>query len=453
MVLKRVTNRQALRSAVTGPGGRKRPLPRGEILAIGSELILAGHPETNSIFLAHALAECGVEVRFKSVVGDVESDISSALIQAARRADIIVTTGGLGSTVDDCTRQAVAQVTGRPLRRRAQAFNALKARCALQGRPLTRAQLGQACIPTGATILKNPIGSAPGFLLEWRRCLLIVLPGVQQEAQEMFGESVAPTLLSRGGTRQRAERRILQAFGLLESEVDDRLRSLVQQTDTVQFGIFASPLGVTISLTAWTASPEMTGHGATSEKNVLDPVVQHVRERLGDHVYAEGQDGMEHVVGRLLAAKALTLAVAESCTGGLIGHRLTQVAGSSGYLDRCMVCYSNQAKTELLGVPPKLLQRHGAVSPEVAAAMAQGVRERSGVGIGLSVTGIAGPGGGGPHKPVGLVYVGLASHQQTLTREFRLHGDRARIKLRASQAALDVLRRWLLEYEVASPCQ
>ncbi len=425
-----------------------------EILAVGSELLIGRQAETNSLFLTDQLASLGVEVRFKSVVGDDEADIADAIRTAARRADVVVMTGGLGPTVDDVTREAVARITGCPLRRRARALESIKQRLATWGRMLTPMQVRQALIPAGAEVLSNPVGSAPGFCLEWKGTFLVALPGVPAEAQAMAAAEVLPRLRKRiaRGCGQKPPgpigRRVLHTFGLSESEVDLRLKGVVPEGSGLRLGLQVSPLGVEVSLTA---SPPGTGakRRQTSypgrDVDVLAPVFHEIRQRLGEFVFAEGEDTMEAVVGRLLADKQLTLAVAESCTGGLIGHRLTQVPGASTYLDRVVVSYSNRSKAELLGVPTELITEHGAVSEMVAAAMAKGVRERSGTAVGLSVTGIAGPGGGTATKPVGLIYTGLAwGGEACLTREFRFHGDRAAIKLRSSQAALDLLRRWLL---------
>lgn len=410
---------------------------RAEIIAIGSELLLGGRLDTNSLFLTDELAALGIEVRWKTVVGDDEADIATAIRVAAQRADLVVMTGGLGPTGDDLTREAVARVTNRPLRRHADAVKGMTQRLAAWGRTPTAAQMKQAFIPSGAAVLANPVGSAPGFCLSWKTCQLIALPGVPSEAKAMFTREatrfVAEPIQARAQTR--IDRRVLHTFGMLEAELDARLRPLVAPLRGVRFGLLASPLGVTVSLTAC---------GGASDIAALDQATQAVRHDLGGLVYAEGAATMEEVVGSALATRKMTIAVAESCTGGLIGHRLTQVPGSSAYLDRVLVCYSNEAKMELLDVPKAVLARHGAVSPEVAAAMARGVRERSKADVGLSVTGIAGPGGNTAQKPVGLVYVGFdAKGTGVLTKEFRFHGPRDVIKLRASQAALNLLRHWL----------
>ena len=417
-----------------------------ETIAIGSELLIGGRSDSNSLFLADELGKLGIAVRFKSVVGDEQQDIVMAIRTALKRSHVVVMTGGLGPTVDDRTREAVAQATGHRLSRRKEALEGMTARLAQWGRTASTAQLRQAMIPSGATVLKNPVGSAPGFSLTWKKALIISLPGVPEEMKEMMQQEGLPLLraaLESSGRSSQSPivRQVFHTFGLAEAEVDAKLKGLIPKRALVDLGLLASPMGVLVSLTT-------KGNQSVPEKNcdVLQKLAKDVRSRLSDWLFAEGQDTMEEVVGRELTKRGFMLAVAESCTGGLIGHRLTQVAGSSAYVDRGAVCYSNRAKAEMLGVPLELIARHGAVSKEVAAAMACGIRERANVSVGLSVTGIAGPGGGTETKPVGLVYVGLDDGTgRPIAREFRFHGDRNVIKQRSSQAALDLLRRWLLD--------
>ncbi len=351
-------------------------------------------------------------------------------------------TGGLGPTVDDCTREAVAAATGRRLSRRKDALDGLTARLAEWGRKPNKGQLRQAMIPSGAMVLPNPVGSAPGFVLSWKGARVISLPGVPREMEAMMQESVIPLLADQLQQLKHARpkpitRLVFHTWGLPEAEVDAKLEGLLPKRAPIDLGLLASPTGVLVSLTT------KSHHDAAGDA-ALASLAEGIRARLRDWLFAEGSDQMEAVVGRLLTKQGLTVAVAESCTGGLIGHRLTQVPGSSAYVDRGAICYSNRAKTEMLGVPAELIAKHGAVSKEVAAAMAKGIRERAGVSVGLSVTGIAGPGGATEAKPVGLVYVGLdGGPGDAVTKEFRFHGDRSVIKQRSSQAALDLLRRWL----------
>ena len=423
---------------------------RGEIIAIGSELLIGGRRETNSAVLIDALSSAGIDVRFKTVVGDEKADIVSAVRVACRRAQVVVTTGGLGPTVDDRTREGVAEAVGRPLRKQARAVEEVRRRLAEWKRAPAREQLRQAMIPMGAEILTNPIGSAPGFSLRSRGRVVFCLPGVPAELGRMIESEVLPRLSRLTElARQRAAvaRTVLHTFDMTELEVQRRLRGLLPQGSGIRLGLLASPLGVTISLTSSKGVVPQVGPSGSQGSRTLSKVRQAVRRRLGLHVYGEGADSMEEVIGDMLSVRALTLAVAESCTGGLICHRLTDVPGSSRYFERGVICYSNQAKQELLGVGATIVRRYGAVSAQVAAAMARGVCARSRASIGLSVTGIAGPGGGSPQKPVGLVYIGLASEIKpgaVLTKAYRFHGDRHMIKLRSSQAALDFLRLYLI---------
>ena len=417
-----------------------------EIIAIGAELLMGGRSDSNSLFLADELGKLGIAVRFKSIVGDERQDIVTAIHTAVKRARVIVTTGGLGPTVDDCTREAMAYATGHRLGRRKEALEGMTARLSQWGRTASTAQLRQAMIPSGATVLKNPVGSAPGFCLTWKKALLISLPGVPREMEEMMRQEVVPLLHAASTSSGRLPgtpivRQVFHTFGLAESDVDAKLKGLIPKGAPVDLGLLASPMGVLVSLTT-------RGSRSATEKtrDLLQKLANDVRSRLSNCLFAEGRDTMEEVVGRELTTRGLMLAVAESCTGGLIGHRLTQVAGSSAYVDRGAICYSNRSKTEMLGVPAELIAQNGAVSKEVAAAMARGIRERANVSVGLSVTGIAGPGGGTETKPVGLVYIGLDDGTgRPITQEFRFHGDRNLIKQRTSQAALDLLRRWLLD--------
>ena len=415
-----------------------------ETIAIGSELLVGGRSDSNSLFITEALGRLGIEVRFKSIVGDDLADMVQVLKTAVSRAGVVIMTGGLGPTVDDCTREAVAKATGRRLARRKAALDGMTARLAQWGRTPNAGQLRQAMIPAGATVVANPVGSAPGFLLEWKGATVVSLPGVPREMEAMMTESVIPFLNDQFAQSSRLRprpifRQVFHTWGLPESDVDTKLKGLIPNGAPIDLGLLASPMGVLVSLTT------KSGGTRPVSDEMLASLAQEVRTRLKDSLFAEGRETMEEVVGRLLDGQKLTVAVAESCTGGLIGHRLTQVPGSSAYVDRGAICYSNRSKSEMLGVPAELIAKHGAVSPEVAAAMARGIRERAGVSVGLSVTGIAGPGGATGTKPVGLVYVGLdGGAGGAVTKEFRFHGDRSVIKQRSSQAALDLLRRWIL---------
>lgn len=420
-------------------------MTKAEIIAVGSELLLGGRVDTNSLYLSELLAGHGIEVRFKSVVGDDVNDIGVAVTNATRRAKLVLITGGLGPTVDDVTREAVARVTGNPLRLRPRAFESIKMRLQSAGRTVSDNQRRQAFLPARAVLLRNPAGTAPGFALQWKQSWIVCLPGVSHEVRGTCSESLLPMLQQEKLLSLAIETRTIHTFGLLEGEIDRRLKGIIPAANLFRLGLLASPLGVAVSLTR-TENIQGTQEGKRSVTKVeasLNSLVGAVIAELGQYVFSGNGQTMEEVVGQFLRERGWTIALAESCTGGLIAHRLTQVAGSSAYMDRGVVCYSNRAKIELLGVSESLLKKYGAVSAPVAKAMARGIRTRSSTDVGLSVTGIAGPGGGTADKPVGLVYVGLATSKESRTKEFRFHGERETIKLRSSQAALDVLRRRL----------
>lgn len=430
-------------------------MSKAEIIAVGSELLLGGKTETNSVFLAGLLAEQGIQVRWKTVVGDSLDDVGDAVARASARSTIVVVTGGLGPTVDDVTREAVARVTRKPLRLCPQAWRGIKTRMKSAGRAVFENQRRQAFLPEGAQLLRNSVGTAPGFFLKWKRAGVFCLPGVSHEARTTFSESVLPILRRERWLGVPAEIRTLHTFGLAEGEIDRRIGGIISPDDPIRLGLLASALGVSVSLT-WFPQKEPRKRATFDDaaarshasRDDLGKKVETIVSVLGDHVFATNGIGMEEVVGQSLQAQGLTIALAESCTGGLIGHRLTEVAGSSAYVDRGVTCYSNQSKIEFVGVPSSVLKQYGAVSGPVAKAMAEGIRSGSGADVGLSVTGIAGPGGGTRSKPVGLVYVGLSVPRQSVTKAFRFYGDRKTVKLRASQAALDVLRRWLFNLPV-----
>ena len=357
-----------------------------EIIAVGSELLIGGRVDTNSLFLSEMLAEQGIEVRFKSVVGDDVADIGAAVTNAARRAKVVLMTGGLGPTVDDVTREAVARITGMPLRLRPQALKSIKTRLQSAGRTVSESQRRQAFLPAGAILLRNPAGIAPGFAVKWKRCRIFCLPGVSHEVRRTWTESLLPLLRREGLSSPAIETRTIYTFGLLEGEVENRIKEVIPPAGLFRLGLLASPLGVSVSLTRpGQRKGRKAGKGSQSHAS-LESLLDSVIARLGQHVFSIDGRTMEEVVGQRLLSQGLTLASAESCTGGLIAHRLTQVPGSSAYVDRGVVCYDNRAKIELLGVSESLLKRHGAVSAPVAKAMAQGIRTRSKVDVGLSVT-------------------------------------------------------------------
>jgi nicotinamide-nucleotide amidase len=409
---------------------------RAEIIATGSELLSGGVPETNSIFLSEGLLLVGLETAFKTVVGDDEKDMEEALRRAMDRADAVIVTGGIGPTDDDITRKVIAKIVKRRLVLNEDAFKAIHARLSGRGREYVSTNDRQALIPAGARLLQNPVGIAPGFFLDEENTFIAVLPGVPKEMTAMFLEGLRPVLEERFGGKIFIRRRILHTCGVSESAVNQAIQDIMKR-GTPAVGLTVKETGVDIRIIA-------SETGAERAQSLVDSTEAVIRERLGDAVYSVDGQPMEEVVGALLKQRRLKLSVAESCTGGLIGARITNIAGSSEYFERAAVTYSNPAKTEMLGVPKALLERYGAVSSEVAAAMARGIRQAAKTDLGLSVTGIAGPDGGTEQKPVGLVYTALASAQGVKTNEHRFLGNREQVRMKASQMALDMVRRHLI---------
>jgi nicotinamide-nucleotide amidase len=411
---------------------------RAEIIAVGSELLTPYRLDTNSLFLTSELNQLGIRVVHKSVVGDSPDEMRSSFQHAMDRAEVIVSSGGLGPTDDDRTRQTVAELLGRKqhideavLRHIKERFQRFR-----PGRVMPEINERQALVPEGATVLPNPSGTAPGLWLESNGHLVILLPGVPSELRGLFETQVKPRL-ARLGEKLRLYTRELRITGLPESEVETRVSPLYALYPDVETTILASPPGIQLHPSVWSDDP------AKAEK-LLDEIAGRMALALGESVYSMHGESLEEVVGRVLTENRATIAVAESCTGGLLAERLTNVPGSSVYFLGGVVCYSNELKSQLVHVPPAIIESKGAVSPEVALALADGVRKLTGARLGIGVTGVAGPGGGSPEKPVGLVYIGLADERGPRQKEFRFLGDRDRIRLFASQAALDMARRYFL---------
>ncbi len=419
---------------------------QADILAVGSELLHGGRVESNSLFLAEQLAHCGLEVRQKICVGDYKKDIQDALRNSIKNVDVLVVTGGLGSTLDDCTREAIASMCGRRLIRRKVAYEDLQARYAWLGRQVTPLIAQQALLPVGSLLMRNPIGTAAGFCLRAKGAIIFALPGVSREARMMMESQVGPVLKKTWKHVPQLLSHSFNTFGLSEIEVQ-RLMEPVLDTrffgHPVQFGLLASPLGVKVTVNCWLPSQSQVRRAKKQASQNWEKFLDHVRGCVASQVFSEGDQTMEQVVGGQLTQRAWTIGLAESCTGGLTTHRLTQVPGSSRYVDRAVVTYSNQAKQEMLHVPESILKKYGAVSHHVAKAMAIGIRQQSSVDLGLAITGIAGPGGGSKKKPVGLVYLALDGPLGNQVQRCRFWGNRSEVQLRASQAALNLVRRYI----------
>jgi nicotinamide-nucleotide amidase len=407
-----------------------------EIIAVGSELLTPFRTDTNSLWLTDRLNTVGVEVKLKTIVGDDDARLEETIRDALKRSGVVVLTGGLGPTEDDITRKIAARALGRRLSLDERLLEEIRAKFLRWGRKMPEINARQAMVMEGAEVLPNPNGSAPGMYLEHDSRVVVLLPGPPREMKPMFDTHVLPKLSERAGG-VRVARRVLRVAGLGESAVDERIAPVYTQYKNPQTTILFTSTDIEIHLTA-------QGKTEQEAELLLDGLSGQLEERLGDSVFAFRGETMEQVVGLRLAVSGFTVAVAESCTGGLVAHRLTEVPGSSSYFTEGVVTYSNESKTRLLGVPAELIGRHGAVSAEVAEAMAEGVKRRAGVDFGLAVTGVAGPGGGTEAKPVGLVYVALSDDAHTEHRRLMLPGDRPLIRHRASQSALDLLRRRLI---------
>ncbi len=416
---------------------------RAEILTIGTELLLGQTIDTNAAHIGDALAAAGIEVHWKSTVGDHEARIREALRVALTRSEIVITTGGLGPTEDDLTCRAIAAELGRPLILDQTVLASIRRRFAERAIVMSENNERQALIPEGAVVLPNAHGTAPGLAIRLGDGRVVMAtPGVPSEMRSMVNEQVIPYLCKMFAVKSRIRSRTLKACGITESALDETISDLVRLSRNPTIAILAYPGEIHIRLTVKTDSE-------TGGDRLLDDLETRIRTRLAEFLFGRDEQRLEEVVGRLLLETKRTVAVAESCTGGLVCHRLTNLPGSSAYFIRGEVVYSNEAKERLLGVPRELMAEHGAVSRPVAQAMAVGMRQVAGTDLALGITGIAGPGGGTAAKPVGLTYIALASDDGVTCLEYRFLADRDTNKLLASQKALDILRRHLLSLRYA----
>jgi nicotinamide-nucleotide amidase len=407
-----------------------------EIISVGTELLLGQTIDSNAAFLSKTLAALGIDLFRRATVGDNEARLVQALREAAERADLILTIGGLGPTEDDLTKEAVARAFDDELLLDPASAEHVRGIFARRGLPMPESNLRQAMVLRSGRAVPNPLGTAPGALLEKAGKLVFCLPGPPREFIPMVENSLVPLLAERlGGDRTILRSRVLRTIGIGESAMEERVKDLLASTNPT-----VAPLAHVgeshLRLTARAASE-------AEALRLIEPLEQEIRSRLGTHVYGANEAVLEQVVVELLAERGMTLAVAESCTGGLLGGRLTHVPGSSRVFQGGVISYSNEAKEALLGVPAALLALHGAVSAPVAEAMAQGARERLGADLGVAITGVAGPEGGTPEKPVGLVFLGLASPAGVESQRHLLLGTRTDIRARSVLLALDWIRRSL----------
>lgn len=409
---------------------------RAEIISIGTEILLGQILNTNQQWLSLRLCELGIDVYHQSTVGDNPQRLALAIRQGLNRSDIVITTGGLGPTVDDITLDVISRVLSKKLIYNKKIACKINSHFGRQCLKMPRENLRQAHIPEGAKVLENDVGTAPGFIVEEGGKVLIALPGPPRELNPIFERSVTPYLKKKAGSDWVIKVRTLSITGLPESAVDHKVRDLLKSPPPVTVGIYAKPALIELKIMA------KAKNGKAAEA-LIDRIDRKISARLKKYIFGRGCETLEGVVGEKLAKARKMLAIAESCTGGLIADRLTNVPGSSKYFKMAIVAYSNEAKISQLGIRPDTISGYGAVSRQAAIGMAKNIREISGADIGLSVTGIAGPGGATKKKPVGLVYIAVSMPKKTIWKEFRFKGGREIIKFRSSQAALDLLRRSL----------
>jgi nicotinamide-nucleotide amidase len=415
---------------------------KAEIISIGDELLIGQVINTNQAFIAEKLNSIGIAVTRMTTVGDEEESILEAFAEALDNANIVLVTGGLGPTHDDITRTAVCKFFETDLVVNEEALRRVRGFFERRGIAPKKINEDQALVPRSCTVIQNNHGTAPGFLFERNDRFFIAMPGVPFEMKAIVEDFVLPFFAQRASGLV-IQHRTLKTTGIGESFLAEQIgdvNTLFGKGDGTTLAFLPGPTGTRLRITVRATS-------VAAAQAQVDKVEKAIIARAGKYVYATGDEELEHVIGKLLGERHLTLAVAESCTGGLISDRITNVPGSSGYFDRSYVTYSNSAKLADIGVSSTLIQKHGAVSREVAEAMAQGARTKANTDIGLSTTGIAGPTGGSAEKPVGLVWVGYSDRTGTLALRFTLGDERRRIKERAAQAALELLRRKLLKID------
>ena len=408
-----------------------------EIIAVGSELLSFGRIDTNSVHISSRLATLGITVRFKQVVGDRINDISEALTLAAGRSEIIFVTGGLGPTTDDITREAVSLSLGLSMDEDDAVIRQMETMYRKWGRTMSANNRRQAMVPKGARVLANPNGTAPGLFLQDDERLIFVLPGPPRELNPILENDAIP-LIRKLKNLAEMPSRLLKVASVSESALDSRIEKIYRNYPDVETTILSSP-GIISLYFIWKSFENLD-----YSHSMLDRLVSEIRDELGISVLTDQDEELQGTLGRILEERELTLSVAESCTGGLIGKMLTDVPGSSSFFLGGVIAYSNEVKVEMLSVNPDDLAEKGAVSSVVAEQMARGVRKHLQSDIGLSITGIAGPAGGTEEKPVGTVYIGLSTEKISLSWKFQAVGGRDIVRARSANLALDRLRRWLL---------
>jgi nicotinamide-nucleotide amidase len=412
------------------------------IVAVGSELLMPFRVDTNSLLITERLNQLGYDVRLKAIVGDNVDELARVLEDALTWSDLIVLTGGLGPTADDITRDAVARVLNVEMDVDERIVDRLRERFARRGMKMPEINRRQGMVPHGAAVIENSNGTAPGLWLEHGRSAIIVLPGPPREMTPMLDAVIRDRVVPRSVGAGGLFRRVLKITGRTESDVDAAAEPVyskwTNQPVPISTTILAALGQIELHLTA-------TAPDRAAADTVLSAAVAELEDVLGSSVYSTDGRALEAVIGAMLRERGMQIAVAESCSGGLLASRLTDVPGSSAYVDRGVVCYSNRAKTELVGVPEATIAEHGAVSEPVAEALANGIRARSGADVGIGITGIAGPDGGTPEKPAGTVAIAVSVGDMVRVRTFQFLGPRDMVKFQSTQAAMNMLRLLLLK--------
>lgn len=407
-----------------------------EILAVGTELLMGQIANTNAQYISARLPDVGIGVYYHSVVGDNPLRLKECLSQALSRCDLVILTGGLGPTQDDLTKETVAEAVNRKLVLDQKSLDKMESFFRKLNRPMTQNNVKQAYLPEGSIIIRNSNGTAPGCIIEEGAKTIIMLPGPPSEMKPMFEETVIPYFMEK--SEFSLVSKFLRIFGIGESAMESMIMDLIDGQSNPTIAPYAKEGEVTLRLTAKYQKNMKT-------EDVIAPVEAEIRRRLGDTVYSSENKNMEEVAADLLLKSGTTIAIAESCTGGLVSAKLTDIPGISAVFDRGLVTYSNRSKIQILGVKQETLDVYGAVSEQTAREMAEGVRNHSGVDLGLSITGIAGPDGGTAEKPVGLVYVALAHKDGVVCKELKLWGNRNRIRNVTALHVFDMVRRYFIE--------
>ncbi len=408
------------------------------IITVGDEILIGQVLNTNAAYIGQMLVEHNINVRSTSVVGDDEQEIINEFKDACDDNDVVIVTGGLGPTHDDVTRKCIVNFFNTELVINNEVLEDIKALFNKRGRKITKVNEGQALVPKIANVIRNTLGTAPGVWIEKDNKIFIAMPGVPYEMMEMMNTYILPSLTEKLEKQETISlRKTLLTTGIAESVLFERLGDLKELLGDSKLAFLPSQFGVRLRITAEAESEE-------EAQNKITEVEQKIRSKAGRFIFGKGNELMEEVIGRILKERGLSLAVAESCTGGLVSNMLTNIGGSSDYFERGVVSYSNAAKVEILKVNEDMIAEHGAVSIEVARQMAEGVKSISGTDLGLSTTGIMGPTGATADKPIGLVYIGICDDTVCTAKEFQFGDDRLLNKQRTAQAALDMLRRHLL---------